>query len=75
MFNPRTAGGLSHLRTAGGGYPPPPQRTRKLKAAVHWSPLEPGRGRDRRKRVRRPVYGHLERRNGPPLSAAARAGA
>ena len=32
-LNPRTAGGLSHLRTAGGGggWPPPPKRTRKLR--------------------------------------------
>ena len=33
IFNPRTAGGLSRLRTAGGGGDdrPPPQRTRKLR--------------------------------------------
>ena len=31
LFNLRTAGGLSHLRTAGGGDDRPPQRTRKLR--------------------------------------------
>ena len=43
MLNPRTAGGLSHLRTAGGGHicaPPPPanskttQRIDKRKKAL-----------------------------------------
>ena len=31
--NPRTAGGLSHLRTAGGGIYVPPRLTRKLRNA------------------------------------------
>ena len=30
-YNPRTAGGLSHLRTAGGVDTPPPQKNTKLR--------------------------------------------
>ena len=47
-LNPRTAGGLSHLRTARGRMtaPPPPQRTRKLrKIATSGKRRSIGRGK------------------------------